>query len=282
MKSQFQFILIILSVCASYVLCEEENLSETSSVTNGGRKNFRDSLISGFSLIFISELGDKTFFITMIYAASNSFFKTLVLTGITMLSMNFLNLLIGFTLPFLLYRDYIDWIAIFVFLFIGMFLLYQGFTMKSRYIDEEYEEVVNEFRSRSSSVFKTSPLVEIENKDLQEKMLEKKDQEPAVIRGQSNAITASAYITSLIVAELGDRSQITAIIIGAIDDFYGVLLGTSFAFLLCIMTAIFFGNFLKKVLTNKELTLISAGVFLLFSLVYILEKLNFFNSANFI
>jgi len=282
MKSQFQFILIILSVCASYVFCKEENLTETSPLTNDGRKNFRDSLISGFSLIFISEIGDKTFFITMIYAATNSFFKTLVLTGITMLSMNFLNLLIGFSLPFLLYRDYIDWIAIFIFLFIGIILLYQGLTMKSKYIDEEYEEVVNEFRSRSSSVFKTSPIVEIENKDLQEKMLEKKDQEPAVIRGQSNAITASAYITSLIVAELGDRSQITAIIIGAIDDFYGVLLGTSFAFILCIITAIFFGNFLKKVLTNKELTLISAGVFLLFSLVYSLEKLNFFNSANFI
>ena len=201
MKSQFQFIIIILSVCASYILCQEENLTETPPVTHDGRKNFRDSLISGFSLIFISELGDKTFFITMIYAATNSFLKTFVLTGIAMLSMNFLNLLIGFSLPFLLYREYIDWIAIVVFLFIGIILLYQGLTMKSRYIDEEYEEVVNELRSRSSSLYKTSQNVEIENKDLQEKMLEKKDQEPAVSNGKSNGITAGAYITTLIVAE---------------------------------------------------------------------------------
>lgn len=275
MISKINFFLFTVYIMISYILCQEEVSSETP-VTN--KKNFWDSCLSGFSLIFVSEIGDKTFFLTMVYAASNSFFKTLFLTGATMLSMNAISLLIGYSLPFLLYREYIDWIGIFVFLFFGLVLFYQGLTMESKYIDEEYEEVVREIRSRSSSILKDSQTVEIENKDLQENILDIKDEESTLIKTKKrgNTLPATAYISSLIVAELGDRSQITAIVIGAINNFYGVLLGTSLAFIVCIITAIFFGNFLKRVLTNKELTLIGAVIFLIFSFLYLLEKLKLF------
>jgi putative Ca2+/H+ antiporter (TMEM165/GDT1 family) len=273
MNIKFNYLFVIFSILISYILCQDEEINKVGLTE---KKNFRDSFLSGFSLIFISEIGDKTFFLTMIFAASNSFFKTLFLTGITMLSMNAISLLIGYSLPFLLYREYIDWIGIFVFLVFGIILLYQGFTMESKYIDEEFQEVAREIRSRTSSVAKFSDLVDVENKDLKENILGEKGNEELTNKNiSSKALTATAYITSLIVAELGDRSQITAIVIGAINNFYGVLLGTSLAFLLCIMTAIFFGNFLKKVLTTKELTLIGASVFLLFSLIYLLEKVYF-------
>ena len=273
MNIKFNYLFVIFSILISYILCQDEEINKVG-ITE--KKNFRDSFLSGFSLIFISEIGDKTFFLTMIFAASNSFFKTLFLTGITMLSMNAISLLIGYSLPFLLYREYIDWIGIFVFLVFGIILLYQGFTMESKYIDEEFQEVAREIRSRTSSVAKFSDLVDVENKDLKENILGENGNEELTNKNiSSKALTATAYITSLIVAELGDRSQITAIVIGAINNFYGVLLGTSLAFLLCIMTAIFFGNFLKKVLTTKELTLIGASVFLLFSLIYLLEKVYF-------
>jgi putative Ca2+/H+ antiporter (TMEM165/GDT1 family) len=270
MKSKFNNLVILFSILISYILCQEEEANKLQVIE---KKNFRDSLLSGFSLIFISEIGDKTFFLTMIFAASNSFFKTLFLTAITMLSMNAMSLIIGYSLPFLIYREYIDWIAIFVFLIFGIIMLYQGLKMESKYIDEEFQEVVREVRSRSSSLMKVSEIVDIENQDLKENILEENTKEETPSKStSSNALTATAYITSLIVAELGDRSQITAIVIGAINNFYGVLLGTSLAFLICIMTAIFFGNFLKKVLTTKELTLIGSCVFLLFSLLYFLEK----------
>lgn len=273
MNIKFNYLFVIFSILISYILCQDEEINKVGLTE---KKNFRDSFLSGFSLIFISEIGDKTFFLTMIFAASNSFFKTLFLTGITMLSMNAISLLIGYSLPFLLYREYIDWIGIFVFLVFGIILLYQGFTMESKYIDEEFQEVAREIRSRTSSVAKFSDLVDVENKDLKENILGENGNEELTNKNiSSKALTATAYITSLIVAELGDRSQITAIVIGAINNFYGVLLGTSLAFLLCIMTAIFFGNFLKKVLTTKELTLIGASVFLLFSLIYLLEKVYF-------
>jgi Ca2+/H+ antiporter, TMEM165/GDT1 family len=276
MKSSLNLSILVSYMMISYIMCQEEEQKTVIPGTN--KKNFWDSSISGFSLIFVSEIGDKTFFLTMVYAASNSFFKTLFLTSATMLSMNAISLLIGYALPFLLYREYIDWIGIFVFLIFGLVLFYQGLTMESKYIDEEYEEVVREIRSRSSSMMKDSETVEIENKDLKEKILEKKDEESAVVntKKNGNSLPATAYITSLIVAELGDRSQITAIVIGAINNFYGVLLGTSLAFILCIITAIFFGNFLKRILTNKELTLIGAVIFLLFSFLYLMEKLNVF------
>jgi putative Ca2+/H+ antiporter (TMEM165/GDT1 family) len=267
------YILIILSlICVlNFANCQEvvskNEIPSATTIQKEPTKNFWDSFLAGFGLIFISEIGDKTFFLTMIYAASNSFLKTLTVTSMTMLTMNFISLLIGYALPFLVYREYIDWIGIIVFAFFGVKLIYDAAFMESKLIDSEFEEVKESIRKGSMSSRASSRRPDIENKDLKEKLLHKEE--------SFDTMPVLAYVSSLVIAELGDRSQITAIVIGAINNFYGVLIGTSIAFVGCIITAILFGNFLKSRLTTRELTFIGGITFLLFSFIYMLEKFHY-------
>jgi len=212
-------------------------------------------------MFFFSELGDKTFFLTMIYAATNSFLKTLLVSGSTMLVMNFLALLLGFYIPIFLYRNIIDWVAIIVFGFFGLKMIYDAYHMDNKLINSEYEEVKQLVRRNSSK-----RMIYLKNEDIKSPLIPKENEE-------ANFESIFTFISTLVIAELGDKSQIAAIILGAKDNFYGVLIGTSLGFLLCTITAILFGNFLSKTLTNKQITYMGGVMFLLFSLAYLFEKI---------
>jgi putative Ca2+/H+ antiporter (TMEM165/GDT1 family) len=222
-------------------------------------KNFLDSFVSGFSLIFVSEIGDRTFFMIMIYAATNSFLKTFILSSFTMLALNIISLLVGFAIPFFLYRDLIDWLGILIFTIFGIKMFYDAYSMKDEFIEDELEEVKEELVKED--------IKELKDKgygDLKDELLEKR---------KPQFKSSWAFVTSLVIAEMGDKSQISAIVLGAINNFWGVLFGTSFAFLMCILISILFGNILAKKLTHKQLTICGGTMFLIFAILYAIQKL---------
>jgi putative Ca2+/H+ antiporter (TMEM165/GDT1 family) len=238
-------------------------LSETLSKERK-HKSFGESLVSGFTIIFVSELGDRTFFLTMIYAATNSIFKTFIITSFTMLALNALALLVGFYLPIFLYRDVIDWIAIVIFAVFGVMMLYDAYNMEDKKIISEYEDVKESMRRGSISSNKSNDL---EKERLNEPLISAKQKE-------ANFASIFTYISSLIIAEIGDKSQISAILLGAINNFYGVLIGTSVGFVCCILAACLAGNILSRTLSTKQLTYAGGIMFLIFSGAYLYEKLN--------
>lgn len=83
-----------------------------------------------------------------------------------------------------------------------------------------------------------------------------------------------AFFSTLIIAECGDRSQITTIFISAVYDFWGVLVGSSLAHVFCIIMAIFVGTIISKYLTEKQMNYFGGFIFLIFALQIILLKLN--------
>jgi putative Ca2+/H+ antiporter (TMEM165/GDT1 family) len=219
-------------------------------------KNFSDSFLSGFGLIFVSEIGDRTFFMIMIFASTNSFLLTFLLSSLTMLFLNLISLSVGFALPLFLYRDLIDWIGILVFTVFGLKMLYDAYFMKDSLIEDELEEVIEELEKEEQD--------DDEYQNLKVGLIKEKT---------PHFKSTWAFVTSLIIAEMGDKSQISAIVLGAMNNFYGVLLGTSLAFLTCILAAIFFGNILAKKLTHRQLMICGGVMFLLFAVLYAAQKI---------
>ena len=227
-------------------------------------KSFGESLISGFTIIFVSEIGDKTFFLTMIYAATNSIVKTFIITSLTMLAMNTLALLVGFYLPILLYRDVIDWVAIVIFAFFGIMMIYDAYNMEDKKIISEFEDIKKEIRRGSSH---SEQFSDKDKERLSEPLINQQQKE-------ANFNSIYAYVTSLIVAEIGDKSQISAILLGATNNFIGVLIGTSVGFICCILASCLVGNVLSRTLSTKQLTYAGGIMFLIFSGAYLYEKYN--------
>jgi len=255
---------LISEITATRIPAEQENPES---------KSFWGSFWAGFWLIIVSEIGDKTFFLTMIYASTTSVVKTLILSSLTMLLMNFSSLLIGYAIPFLIYRNILDWIAIVIFSIFGVHLLYQGISSESVFIERELEEVKEKViysHSRDGSLSNRHYSADVENKNLKEQLLPKDLPEK---EGRIVFQSGLAYCGTLLLAEIGDRSQITTIVIAAVYDFYGVLLGTSIAHVLTIILAIYCGNVLAKHLTTRQLLVTGGVMFLIFAFVYILQKL---------
>ncbi len=81
-----------------------------------------------------------------------------------------------------------------------------------------------------------------------------------------------AFGFTLIMAELGDKSQIAAIVIGATQNFYGVLIGTSLAHSLCTVIAIVFGKIFSRYVTTRQITIAGGFIFFIFAAFFLIGK----------
>jgi putative Ca2+/H+ antiporter (TMEM165/GDT1 family) len=236
-----------------FIICSrKQNLSQ---------QGFFQSLLSGLCLIFISELLDRTFFLNMIYGLNHSFFRTFIISSVTLLSLNFAALFLGKTMPFFFYRQILDWIAVFVFFFFGVFMVYDGVKSESHTMYEDFVEVKDSIRKQSTDkkVLEV-PLLPQETDDQQEEIPIFESTWP--------------FVTSLVLAECGDKSQITGVVIGAVYNFYGVLIGTSIGLLICIFVSIWAGKFLSKKINHKQMHILAGSIFLLFGVSYLMQVLN--------
>ena len=256
--------------------------------------NFWNSFFSGFSIIFVAEIGDRTFLLIMIYAITNHFFKTLVISNSVLLTWNFLSILIGYNMPYFLNKNVIEWVGILTFTIFGCLMIKDGYFMESKYVIEEFEEEQENLVKQNSLTKKqvadlnhettnnknTHDEIRSDN-DLQQPLVDKRND---VEKNNGNSSkkeseninvfnTIWGFSFSLLMGELGDKSQIASIVIGATQHFYGVLLGTSLAHFICTIIAIGFGKIFSKFITTKEITLIGGSMFLLFAGLFLFAKL---------
>lgn len=81
---------------------------------------------------------------------------------------------------------------------------------------------------------------------------------------------------TILVAECGDRSQISSILLATVYNFSGVMLGTTVALICTILIAVFLGAFISKYISEKSLNYVAAGIFLGFGLEILLTKASYF------
>jgi Ca2+/H+ antiporter, TMEM165/GDT1 family len=193
-------------------------------------------------LITVSELGDKTFFISAILAMRHSR-RVVFLGAIAALAlMTILSVLMGRAVS-LLPKTYVEWAEILLFLAFGLKLLYDASKMPTQPIEgcEAAEKAVDEVETKLKR------------------------------RGMWALLAQSFGLTFL--AEWGDRTQFTTIALAAANNPLGVTAGAIVGHAICAAIAVQCGRYVCSRLSERTITRVGGGLFILFALVGLTEVL---------
>ena len=159
---------------------------------------FYPSLIQSFLVIFLSEIADRTFILVLIYSLKMHWLPLIITSMLAMSFMNLLAIVAGYTVILLIPRSLIDWIGFACFLAFGIFSVYEGITMESKTIHEEYQEEMTE-----------------QGKNYQLANDEENNNNEANKEKSMWALCAELF-GFLCLSELGDKSEISTVTIAAV------------------------------------------------------------------
>lgn len=220
------------------------------------QNGFVHAFIASLSVILVSELGDKTFFIAAIMAMQYS--RLIVFLGaISALAlMTILSAVFGLAATFIphIYTFYISTV---LFVFFGLKMLWDGYHMTAKDTKNELEEVQSDIRRREIEMRSTTLSQDAESA-------------PDVTAKSSRFITWRIVLqafTMTFLAEWGDRSQITTIVLAAREDIYGIMVGGCLGHAICTGVAVIGGRLVASKISVKHVTLIGGVVFLIFAIV---------------
>lgn len=221
---------------------------------------FVHAFLASISVIIVSELGDKTFFIAAIMAMRYS--RLTVFSGaIAALGlMTVLSACLGLATT-IIPRWFTYYLSTLLFAIFGLRMLQEGYRMRPDEGQEELEEVQAELKKKEEELEReaTSTIVE--------------DPESGIIRGGKYAKRCWGLLSPILVqaftltflAEWGDRSQLTTIILGARENVLGVIIGGTIGHALCTGLAVIGGRMIAQRISVRTVTIIGGVVFLLFA-----------------
>lgn len=177
--------------------------------------------------------------------------------------MTFLSAILGNILTKLIPRSYTYYLSSVLFALFGIKMLHEGWHMDNSDATEEYEE--------ANSTLKESE----EKSDLGPKDIEanqsSSDQRSCssrrfvnIFRKYLSPIFLQAFILTFL-AEWGDRSQISTIILGARENIFGTVIGGILGHGACTGVAVLGGRLVAQRISVRTVTLIGAFVFLFFA-----------------
>jgi putative Ca2+/H+ antiporter (TMEM165/GDT1 family) len=227
---------------------------------------FLPSLTSSFFLIFLSEISDKSFLLIMLMTSKIPLYYLYITSISATLLMNYISIFLGFLLPYIINETYVKMIAVIIFLVFGIFSFVQSFSEnielefekdnKNYYLLEEYNEEEDNnneetrFTSRTSEVNNNNNLYE-NNEEVRK--------------------LCFALFFGIFLSDIGDKSQLATISISSTYNLWGVLIGTTIAFLLTIILAVSCGNFIIKKFSTKYLLRFGGLIFLFFAFQILLQ-----------
>ncbi|KEG12594.1 putative membrane protein [Trypanosoma grayi] len=227
-------------------------------------KSWSDGLLSSLSMILVSEIGDKTFFIACLMAMRHP--KLLVFCGAAsaLAAMTVLSALMGLVVPNVLSVRLTEIMAIGLFFFFGGKILYDEL-LKRNSNEQDSEDEMTEAAA----------------------VLRKKDPNDALETGSNLSVgSGSAYrrwpvlhpimieaFALTFVAEWGDRSQLATIALAAAKNPYAVTLGGVFGHLICTGGAVLFGNMIAQHVSMKTVNVVGGLLFIVFAFGTLYELL---------
>jgi len=218
---------------------------------------FYHAFFAALSVIIVSELGDKTWFIAAIMAMRHSrltvFFgamSALALMTVLSATLGWLAQVIPYKITFALSTA--------LFALFGLKMLYEGYHMSPNEGQEEYEEAQAEVQKTELNM-ESSKFIDLESGGANSE----RSMTMQIVSFVS-AIFLQAF-TLTFVAEWGDRSQLTTIILGARESVVGVILGGIVGHAICTGIAVIGGRLLAQRISVRTVTLVGGVVFLLFA-----------------
>uniref|UniRef100_A0A6I8N984 GDT1 family protein n=2 Tax=Ornithorhynchus anatinus TaxID=9258 RepID=A0A6I8N984_ORNAN len=232
------------------------NSEDPAAQTNLG---FIHAFVAAISVIIVSELGDKTFFIAAIMAMRYNRLTVLAGAMLALGLMTCLSVLFGYATT-VIPRVYTYYVSTALFAIFGIRMLREGLKMSPDEGQEELEEVQAEIKKKDEELQRTKLL----------------NGPGDVETGTSTAIPQKKWLhfispifvqalTLTFLAEWGDRSQLTTIVLAAREDPYGVAVGGTVGHSLCTGLAVIGGRMIAQKISVRTVTIIGGIVFLAFA-----------------
>ena len=200
---------------------------------------------AGLLLITVSELGDKTFFIAAILAMRHPRRWVFVGAVAALAAMTILSVIMG-QIAGLMPVLYVRGLEILLFLGFGLKLLYDASRMSDQPDLEEQQEAIDVV----------------------------KESEAKLKRHNGWAVITQAFGLTF-VAEWGDRTQFATIALAAANNPYGVTVGAILGHAFCAALAVMCGRLVCGQISERTITAVGGGLFLLFAAVGALRLLGF-------
>ncbi|XP_071787216.1 putative divalent cation/proton antiporter TMEM165 isoform X2 [Asterias amurensis] len=221
---------------------------------------FVHAFVASLSVIIVSELGDKTFFIAAIMAMRHARLTVFVGALGALAVMTVLSTLLGYATT-VIPRWFTYYASTFLFALFGLRMLREGWYMSADEGQEELEEVQADLKRRDEEMEKAAMATVTQ------------DPESGIVRGGKqrkifgifSPIFLQAFSLTFL-AEWGDRSQITTIILAAREDVFGVSIGGILGHALCTALAVIGGRMIAQRISARTVTLVGGVVFLVFAL----------------
>jgi len=223
--------------------------------------NFLHAFLASISVIIVSELGDKTFFIAAIMAMRHS--RVVVFSGAIMALglMTMLSVFLGYATT-IIPRKYTFYISTALFAIFGLKMLKEGYDMDPNEGQEELEEVSAELKKKDAEMESMETGQDLETGIIRSAVRKSKIHR-MVSRLCSPIFLQSFTLTFL--AEWGDRSQLTTIILGSRENPLGVTIGGTIGHALCTGLAVMGGRLVAQKISVRTVTLVGGVVFLIFA-----------------
>jgi putative Ca2+/H+ antiporter (TMEM165/GDT1 family) len=242
---------------------ELEHLLEDAKELADSSVGFWHAFVASISVILVSEIGDKTFFIAAIMAMRHS--RLTIFFGA--LSALFLMTVLSATLGWatqIIPHKLTYYISTALFAIFGLKMLKEGWSMSPTGGQEEFEEAQEEVLKREDQFEKIESESLVSN-DTESGMTRRKRSTLSLLFRFVSKIYLEAF-TLTFLAEWGDRSQLTTIILAARENVVGVTVGGTLGHAICTGFAVLGGRMVAQRISVRTVTLIGGVVFILFAL----------------
>lgn len=252
---------------------EKKDKHKDGKVTQFG---FIHAFFASISVIVVSEIGDKTFFIAAIMAMKHSRFIVYAGAMFALGFMTLLSALLGNIVTKIIPRSYTYYASSILFAIFGVKMLREGLAMdKNENANEEYEEAQQSLKKSEEEENMTDTSKNLEagiasnnatavNNDENCKWMSFTRKFVVSLRKYISPIFLQAFILTFL-AEWGDRSQISTIILGARENMIGTIIGGTIGHAICTGMAVIGGRFIAQHISIRNVTLCGAFVFLFFA-----------------
>jgi len=222
----------------------------------GASGSFVHGFIATLSVIVVSELGDKTFFIAAIMAMRHPRWTVFVGAMTALALMHIMSAFFGYAIT-IIPRVFTYYLSSFLFAVFGIKMLRDGWKMSPSEAQEEFDEVQEELRKKDAETDSTASELETG--------------QATKIGGNSNLLytmLSRIFIqafTMTFLAEWGDRSQLATIILAARENVSAVVIAGILGHAFCTGLAVLGGRLIAQRISVRTVTLIGGVVFLLFA-----------------
>ncbi|KAJ5572716.1 hypothetical protein N7450_009700 [Penicillium hetheringtonii] len=266
------------------------------------------SLLFAFTMIIVSEIGDKTFLVAALMAMRHPRLVVFSSAFSALIAMTVLSAVLGHAVPTLIPKSVTKFMAAILFLIFGAKMLKEGREMspdegvgeEMREVEQELEEKeleqIRQGRRRSSV---TPHNLEAGRaggrpKSRGNRLPSPPESDSSSSRGSSphpqrrldefmsgvsnllSLLLSPAWVQTFVMTflgEWGDRSQIATIAMAAGQDYWWVTIGAITGHGICTAAAVIGGRAIAGRVSMRVVTLGGAAAFLIFGIIYLIEGL---------